>query len=69
MIDNDEKMGGAIDDIDIISLNHLKQLYKKILIQISSIFDREIEKQLKANDINSFISFEEYSSRRQAFYI
>jgi Predicted nucleoside-diphosphate sugar epimerases len=69
--DNDEKKWGEkLDNIEIISPDHLYEIYdEKMLIQISCIYSREIEKQLQTSNISFFISFEEYNARMYALWI
>lgn len=69
--DNDRnKSGGVKDGIEVISFSQLCAIYdKRVLIQITSIFSREIEKQLLSHGMDSFISFEEYEERMKALYV
>lgn len=63
--DNDaEKWGTAIKGLAVISPSELYQVYnEETLIQICSVYSKEIEEQLKLLHMESFISYEEYCVR------
>lgn len=67
---NINKWGEDMDGLEIISPFRLCEIYNdEVLVQISSVFSKEIEKQLEELDIHSFISYEEYCARMGALCI
>ncbi len=64
------KWGRIIEGLPVISPSQLYENYdEKMLIQISSVFSKEIEMQLHSYHINSYISYEEYCMRMRFLYI
>ena len=67
---NEKKWGSEFESVKIISPKDLCEIYnEQTLVQISTAFSREIEEQLRALKLDSFISFDEYSERMAALYI
>lgn len=69
--DNDErKWGSDVEGIKILSPAQLKERYsEKTVVQISTVFSKEVEKQLQALGMDFFISFQEYIERISGLYI
>ncbi len=67
---NEKKWGSYMDGIEILSPVQLRERYsEEILIQISVASGQDVEMQLRAWGMGTFISFQEYIERLSGLYI